>query len=144
MSFAVGRAVELEADMSTKRERPSRLAALGYLLDWLEGMPGRTWQQRWLACRADQAGAGWVELVNVPGQAIGVHARRQLAAAAGRLVLLGALRPAYNWLYRLHARRRSWNASGPYTTPKVSPPSTCAARPTSGSPAWTATSPSTN
>jgi integrase len=34
----------------------------GALLDWLEGQPGATWQERWLASGADQARAGWRDL----------------------------------------------------------------------------------
>ena len=99
------RAQDLEAKMSNRREATSRLATFGLLLDWLETFPGQTWQQRWLASGADQAGAAWADLVSVPAQTLCAHARSQLTGAAGRLVLLGVLRPAYNWLYRLRSAR---------------------------------------
>ena len=31
----------------------------GLALDWLAGFPGGTWQQRWRASGAEDAGAGW-------------------------------------------------------------------------------------
>ena len=35
---------------------------LGQVLDWLGGQPGGTWQERWAASGAGQAGAGWREI----------------------------------------------------------------------------------
>jgi hypothetical protein len=39
----------------------------------------------------------------VAGVLVGADGRAQLTGAAGRLILLGVLRPAYNWLYRLRS-----------------------------------------
>jgi len=39
--------------------RSARQRGLRLLLDWLEDQPGTTWQQRWLASGAYQAGLAW-------------------------------------------------------------------------------------
>ena len=41
--------------------------------------------------------------MKVAGLLGGADGRGQLTGAAGRMVLLGALRPAYNWLYHLRS-----------------------------------------
>jgi hypothetical protein len=38
-----------------------RSRSLGQVLDWLAGQPGATWQERWAASGAGQAGSGWRE-----------------------------------------------------------------------------------
>ena len=38
-----------------------RSRSLGQVLDWLAGQPGITWQERWAASGAGQAGSGWRE-----------------------------------------------------------------------------------
>ena len=91
---------DLEANVPGK-ELNRRRAGLNLLLDWLEQFPGGSWQQRWLASGADAGGADWVELVSVAGLQAGTQGRAQLTGAAGRLILLAALRPSYHWLYRL-------------------------------------------
>lgn len=95
------RAEELE-DLSGKELR-RRMLGINLLLSWLESFPGDTWQQRWLASHADGAGTSWPETVVVRGLLPGVDGRGQLTGAAGRMVLLGALRPAYRWLYCLRS-----------------------------------------
>ena len=74
----------------------------GALLDWLEDQPGTTWQERWLASGADQAGTpGWRELPRrwllergrppaywLAGMSVGLR-----AAAAADVV-----RPSMHWL----------------------------------------------
>jgi integrase len=90
-------------EVTTGKELRRRVAAVGLLLAWLETFPGDTWQQRWLASGADRAGESWADAVDAPGLLAGVNGRAQLTGAAGRMVLLGALRPAYNWLYRLRS-----------------------------------------
>jgi len=42
------------ADSQERRKR-----ALKWFLDWLSDQPGETWQQRWMASRADAAGGKW-------------------------------------------------------------------------------------
>lgn len=93
----------LEAGATDGELRRRRLGVT-LLLDWLSDFPGTTWQQRWLASGADAAGGGWAELVHVNGLLAGLDGRGQLTGAATRLILLGALRPSYNWLYRLRSR----------------------------------------
>jgi hypothetical protein len=39
----------------------------------------------------------------VPGLLSGADGRGQLTGAAGRLIVLGALRPSYSWLYQMHS-----------------------------------------
>lgn len=95
------RAEGLEA--AAGKELRRRVAGVGLLLDWLETFPGVTWQQRWLASEADGAGESWPDTVKVAGLLGGTNGRAQLTGAAGRMVLLGALRPAYNWLYHLRS-----------------------------------------
>jgi integrase len=85
------------------KELRRRVTGVGLLLDWLETFPGATWQQRWLASGADDAGESWADAVKVAGLLDGANGRAQLTGAAGRMVLLGALRPAYNWLYHLRS-----------------------------------------
>jgi hypothetical protein len=75
------------------------------VLDWLETFPGVTWQQRWLASGADPAGKAWTEQVSVAGLQSGTCGRAQLTGAAGRLVLLEVVRPAYKWLYQIRSAR---------------------------------------
>ena len=36
-----------------------RVVGMKLLLDWLSGQPGATWQERWRASGADQAGGAW-------------------------------------------------------------------------------------
>jgi len=42
------------ADSQERRKR-----ALTWFLDWLSAQPGQTWQQRWMASGADEAGGNW-------------------------------------------------------------------------------------
>lgn len=91
---------EMEAG-ATRKELNRRRHGMSLLLDWLESFPGASWQQRWQASGADTAGPGWTALVEVAGLQGGAQGRAQLTGAAGRLILLGALRPSYGWLYQL-------------------------------------------
>ena len=67
------------------------------LLGWLLKFPGESWQQRWHASGADAAGKNWTALADDPEK------HGYLVAAAGRLLLLDAIRPDYSWLYVTHA-----------------------------------------
>lgn len=88
---------------TTGKELRRRVLGVELLVSWLEAFPGESWQQRWLVSGADDAGTSWAEAVEVPGLLAGVDGRAQLTGAAGRMVLLGALRPAYRWLYCLRS-----------------------------------------
>jgi integrase len=46
--------VLVNADSQERRKR-----ALTWFLDWLSAQPGETWQQRWMASGADEAGGNW-------------------------------------------------------------------------------------
>ena len=92
----------LEAAASGK-ERARRRAGVAKLLDWLSRFDGETWQQRWIASPLDAAGAAWTDHVDVPGLRTQEDRRGQLTGAVGRLLLLGALRPNYRWLYQVHS-----------------------------------------
>lgn len=93
---------ELDGGVPVK-ERRRRRAAVGLLLDWLQTFPGGSWQQRWQVCGADAAGSDWADLVDVDGLQTGPDRRAQLTGAVGRLIVLGALRPSYAWLYALRS-----------------------------------------
>jgi hypothetical protein len=47
---------------SFKASQDMRGRGLTRMLDWLEGQRGETWQERWLAGRAEDAGADWREV----------------------------------------------------------------------------------
>ena len=77
-----------------------RRGGLELLLDWLEGQPGNTWQERWLASGADAGGRDWAA---GPAQWLEHHglagARlRYLTAALEALLGTGVLRPSISWL----------------------------------------------
>ena len=98
----LARAAEL--DVAGPRERERRLKSVGLVLDWLERLPGETWQQRWLASGADAAGERWVDGVGeLSGLANGRDGRAQLTGGVTRLLMLGVVRPSYYWLYRWHS-----------------------------------------
>ncbi|MDX3225096.1 hypothetical protein [Streptomyces sp. ME19-01-6] len=98
----------------------ARRRGLSKLLDWLEGQPGETWQDRWMASGADAAGFEWSDL---PLKGRGVINRHQRDEPATGLVLLvagQAIRPSYQWLLRQRLRacrvascvRRTWAVDG--------------------------------
>jgi len=74
------------------------------LLAWLERQPGRSWQDRWLASGAEEAGPDWSalpvrQLPSIADQAPALL-RKDLKSAI-RLPLCGqVLRPSYSWLLR--------------------------------------------
>ena len=77
-------------------------AGPGALLDWLADQPGATWQERWLASGADQAGTpGWREL---PRRWLAGLGRPPAYWLAGMSVALRAaacadiVRPSMHWL----------------------------------------------
>lgn len=80
------------------KERAMHRLALNLLLDWLVGFDGDSWQQRWLASGADAAGRSWSSLVRFRG-VNKAYRITQMTCAVARLVLLGAIRPSYSWLY---------------------------------------------
>lgn len=75
------------------RTRWMHRASLEMALDWLEGFPGESWQQRWLLSGSDAAGWEWVP----PG--LTGPQRLRFTKGAGILIVLRAVRPAYEWLF---------------------------------------------
>lgn len=82
----------------------TRERGLGKLLDWLEDQPGSTWQERWLASGAEEAGRAWMK-VPMDWLAARGRARKYDTAdlACGMIPLIGGqvIRPNYRWLLRL-------------------------------------------
>jgi integrase len=72
------------------------------VLDWLAAMPGRTWQQRWMASGAEQA-ADWRVLAAAPaaaGRTEPAVRSLQHRCSKGLTVLIsaGVIRPSVGWL----------------------------------------------
>ncbi|MGH3288996.1 MAG: hypothetical protein ACRDPD_30700 [Streptosporangiaceae bacterium] len=73
----------------------------GALLDWLADQPGTTWQERWLASGAGQAGSGWRDL---PRRWLLEQGRPRAYWLAGMSVALRSaacadiVRPSMHWL----------------------------------------------
>ncbi|MGH3196698.1 MAG: hypothetical protein ACRDNT_12355, partial [Streptosporangiaceae bacterium] len=82
----------------------ARRRGMAIVLGWLEGQPGSTWQDRWLAAGAeDDPAADWRLLPlawNLHGSAGEPRKRDQHAVAPGLLSLIAAdvLRPGLAWL----------------------------------------------
>jgi integrase len=93
---------ELDDDVAERYLRRRR-AGVALVLDWLSQFPGVTWQQRWLASGVDHAADRWADLVSLPGLVMRPSTRMELTGGMTRLVVLGAVRPSYNWLYRWHS-----------------------------------------
>jgi site-specific recombinase XerD len=70
------------------------------LLDWLERLPGDTWQDRWLASGADGAGIEWTNLPLQGRGPVGHHRRDELCSGILLLVCGQVIRPGYEWLLR--------------------------------------------
>ena len=82
--------------------RSLQVRGLAVVLDWLQAFPGRSWQERWLASGADDAGSGWQALLTrwLAGQQAGHRAggRHNVLAPAMALLLGGdVLRPGLPW-----------------------------------------------
>jgi integrase len=75
-----------------------RRRGLNRLLDWLERQPGETWQDRWLASGAEEAGRDWTDLP-LRGTQAPRHHREDLCTGALLLVCGQVIRPAYRWLF---------------------------------------------
>ena len=79
----------------------TRARGLARLLDWLAGQPGATWQERWLASGAEEAGADWAQL---PIRWLQDRGRRsqwlqaELATALGAVICADLIRPSVSWL----------------------------------------------
>jgi hypothetical protein len=73
----------------------------GLLLDWLEDQDGDSWQRRWLASGAEEAGAGWWQLPARRAGSRDLPGMRRFGALAAALVAVIAgdvVRPSLAWL----------------------------------------------
>jgi site-specific recombinase XerD len=81
-----------------------RARAVRSVLDWLESLPGQTWQQRWLASGADTHGARWIELAcrwrAEHGLATADDKYGMLHAGLLPIVCSGTIRPSYEWMLK--------------------------------------------
>jgi hypothetical protein len=69
------------------------------LLDWLESQPGSTWQQRWKASGAEQAGRAWMAPLAGSGRRGGGTADQDVIKGGMMLLLAGQIiRPDLGWL----------------------------------------------
>jgi integrase len=89
------------AGLPESRIEANRRRGLPVLLDWLDGQPGQTWQQRWLASGADAAGERWADgpVRWLRGRGIYSPSRLEVMTSS-LLVLVGAdiIRPSLAWL----------------------------------------------
>jgi hypothetical protein len=79
-------------DAATVEVRRGKQLATRRVLEWLEGMPADTWQDRWLLS-GDPQPPGWA-----PEEFAGVR-RSQYFTGVGVLIILGVIRPSYPWLF---------------------------------------------
>lgn len=76
------------------------------LMDWLEALPGRTWQERWVAGDAEAAGAGWRQ---APMRWLSEREQRsqwlsaELSAALRAMTSADLIRPSLTWLVAVPA-----------------------------------------
>jgi len=78
----------------------TRRRGLTKLLDWLERLPGDTWQDRWVASGADGAGVEWTNLPLEGRGPVRHHHRDELCCGMLLLVCGQVIRPGYGWLLR--------------------------------------------
>ncbi len=89
---------------SAQRQR-SRGRGLVRMLEWLEGQPGETWQDRWIAGEAEAEGnVAWRRLpaqwLTCAGYAVGDSDQSQLTLARAMSLLVSGdvIRPSVGWL----------------------------------------------
>ena len=96
------------------RHPRARPAGLGMLLDWLEGQPGQTWQDRWMASGADSAGRrGWrqVPLTWLRGRGHAAEWAAEAFFGALRLAIAAdIIRPSLPWLVTADFRHGSFTS----------------------------------
>jgi len=89
--------------LDSKGGQQSRSRSLRQALDWLDGQPGGTWQERWAASGAEQAGRGWRDTAAAWLDAAGLlppcDSQGRLLGAGLLLLICGDLiRPGPGWL----------------------------------------------
>lgn len=83
---------------ATPKAMKDHFAGAAIVLDWLEGFPGGSWQQRWRASGANEAGRSWMAPL-----AIAKRQHNLLSKGVGELILTDAIRPSYGWLYEFRS-----------------------------------------
>ena len=78
---------------------------LGRLLDWLDSFPGESYQDRWIASDSDNRPHAWC-----PALSAGSYTRLGARLSINALILLGVIRPGYDWLIENKQARfyRDW------------------------------------
>jgi len=89
--------------VDTKGGQQGRSRSLRQVLDWLDGQPGGTWQERWAASGAERAGSGWRDTAAAWLDAAGLlppcDSQGRLLGAGLLLLICGDLiRPGPGWL----------------------------------------------
>jgi hypothetical protein len=99
-----GRLIAPPFRSSSAEVRGCARRGLTVLLDWLAAQPGSTWQSRWIASGADDAGRDWITLpaqyLVGPGGRLTPRVRTGLVTGARMLVVGQVIRPGYPWLLR--------------------------------------------
>ena len=90
-------------DLARPQRQPAnaRRRGLRMLVDWLEGHPGETWQERWLATGAQEKGTRWEEVPAAWLERQGKLSETRLLLMTSSLALLitaDILRPSLRWL----------------------------------------------
>ncbi|RFC71121.1 hypothetical protein [Streptomyces sp. AcE210] len=80
-------------DQPTSRDVWRQQLSLTRVLDWLEGFPADTWQDRWLLSGSDDQGSAWGP------QGLSAGTRSRFTTGLGILIVLQAVRPTYGWLF---------------------------------------------
>lgn len=77
----------------TDRDLWRQQLSLTRVLDWLEGFPADTWQDRWLLSGSDDQGSAWGP------QGLSAGTRSRFTTGLGILIVLQVVRPSYGWLF---------------------------------------------
>ncbi|MGI5290823.1 hypothetical protein ACQEVF_46960 [Nonomuraea polychroma] len=104
----VERTLALPSLVTGDSTREHRARGLIKILHWLGHQPGASWQERWLASGAEEAGPGWADLACrwLAGRQVPVFATTRIDVQCGTLVLLSGqvIAPSYRWLLRVRSR----------------------------------------
>jgi hypothetical protein len=89
--------------LDSKGGQRSRSRSLRQALDWLDGQPGGTWQERWTASGAERTGRGWRDTaagwLDAAGLLPPCDSQGRLLGAGLLLLICGDLiRPSPGWL----------------------------------------------
>ncbi|MFC8532072.1 tyrosine-type recombinase/integrase [Nocardia sp. NPDC057227] len=74
--------------------------ALQDWFDWIDTIPGATYQARWIASGADTDAATWLD-----ARSANHHERDRFARALEAMIVCGAIRPGYRFLLTLRSKR---------------------------------------